>query len=417
MIAEIITVGDEILIGQIVDTNSAWMAQQLNAIGIKINRIVSISDNKDEIIKALDDSFSRASLILMTGGLGPTKDDITKHTLAQYFNSRLALNTAVLCHVEDILGAKKVPMNELNVKQAELPVACKVMHNACGTAAGMWFEKEGKVLVSMPGVPFEMIMMMQNEILPKIKSFFKTPAIIHKTLLVHGIAESGLSLLISRWENALPPHMKLAYLPSPGIIRLRISAFGENKEVLESEVSEQIRALKPLLGAYLFFEGDVSVETVIGNLLLNSNKTLAVAESCTGGNVAHLLTLMPGSSGYFKGGVVAYSNDIKQLMLNVSEKALKESGAVSKQVVEEMATHVAQKFGTDYGIGISGIAGPDGGTIDKPVGTVWIAVYNGGKVISNKFIYGDNRERNITRASISALNMLRMQVLSDLQNV
>lgn len=417
MIAEIITIGDEILIGQIVDTNSAWMAQQLNAIGVKINRIISISDNKDEIVKVLDDSFSRASLILMTGGLGPTKDDITKQTLAQYFNSKLELNTAVLHHVEEILGAKKVPMNELNIKQAELPVDCKVMHNACGTAAGMWFEKEGKVLVAMPGVPFEMIKMMQSEILPKLKSFFKTPAIIHKTLLVHGIAESGLAILISSWENALPSHMKLAYLPSPGIIRLRISASGENKEVLDREVSDQIQLLKPLLGEYLFFDDDVSVQTVIGNLLLKSNKTLALAESCTGGNVAHLLTLLAGSSGYFKGGVVAYSNEIKQLMLNVSEKSLKENGAVSQQVVEEMATNVALKFGTTYGIGISGIAGPDGGTADKPVGTVWIAVFNGKEVNSKKFLYGDNRERNITRASISALNMLRMQVLRDLQNV
>jgi nicotinamide-nucleotide amidase len=417
MLAEIITIGDEILIGQIVDTNSAWMGQHLNAVGIKVNRIISISDNKDEIIKALDESFERASLILVTGGLGPTKDDITKHTLAGYFNTPLKLNSRVLAHVERILGAKNVPMNELNVRQAELPENCQVIHNACGTAAGMWFEKKGKVLVAMPGVPFEMTMMMENEIIPRVKSFFHTPAIVHKTVLVHGISESALALLISSWENALPSYMKLAYLPSPGIIRLRISAVGKDKKDLEKEVEAQLAALEPLLGEKLFFNDDVKVENIIGNLMLDNHKTLAVAESCTGGNIAHLLTLMPGSSGYFQGGVVAYSNEIKKSILDVSETSLNSHGAVSKEVVEEMATHVARKFGTDYGIGVSGVAGPDGGSADKPVGTVWVAVYNGKITTSARFSYGDNRERNITRASISALNMLRMQVLSDVKPV
>ncbi len=417
MQAEIITIGDEILIGQIVDTNSAWMGQQLNAIGIRVNRIISVSDNKQEIINAVDDSFSRADLILMTGGLGPTKDDITKHTLAEYFNCSLKLNEAVLAHVTSLLGQRNVPMNELNVKQAELPELCKVMPNACGTAAGMWFEKNGKVLVSMPGVPFEMIMMMEKEILPAVKAYFKTPAIVHKTVMVHGISESALALNIASWENALPPYMKLAYLPSPGIIRLRISASGNDKAILESEVSNQIDLLKPLIGEKLFFDDDVKVEIIIGKLLLTNKKTLAVAESCTGGNIAHLLTLMPGSSGYFHGGVVAYSNEIKKSVLGISQKALEENGAVSREVVEEMARNVAVKFGSDYGIGISGIAGPDGGSAEKPVGTVWIAVFNGIGVVSSKFLYGDNRERNITRATVSALNMLRLQVLKDLQGV
>ncbi|HEX3006845.1 MAG TPA: competence/damage-inducible protein A [Bacteroidales bacterium] len=417
MLAEIITIGDEILIGQIVDTNSAWMGQHLNAVGIKVNRIISISDNKEEIVKALDESFERASLILVTGGLGPTKDDITKHTVAEYFNTPLKLNSKVLAHVERILGAKNVPMNELNVRQAELPENCQVIHNACGTAAGMWFEKNGKVLVAMPGVPFEMTMMMENEIIPRVKSFFHTPAIVHKTVLVHGISESALALLISSWENALPSYMKLAYLPSPGIIRLRISALGKDKRDLEEEVEAQLTALEPLLGEKLFFNDDAKVENIIGNLMLNSGKTLAVAESCTGGNIAHLLTLMPGSSGYFQGGVVAYSNEIKRSILDVSETSLNTHGAVSKEVVEEMAGNVARKFGTDYGIGVSGIAGPDGGSADKPVGTVWIAVYNGKETVSARFSYGDNRERNITRASVSALNMLRMQVLRDVKPV
>jgi nicotinamide-nucleotide amidase len=417
MQAEIITIGDELLIGQIVDTNSAWMGQQLNAIGIRVNRIVSVSDNKGEIINAIDESFSRADLILMTGGLGPTKDDITKHTLSEYFNSPLKINDTVLIHVTSLLGQRNVPMNELNVKQAELPAACKVMHNACGTAAGMWFEKDGKVLVSMPGVPFEMMMMMENEILPSVKAYFKTPAIIHKTVMVHGIAESALALNIATWENALPGYMKLAYLPSPGIIRLRISASGKEKAALDAEVKAQMDLLIPLLGEKLFFDDDVKVEVIIGKMLLNNKKTLAVAESCTGGNIAHLLTLMPGSSGYFQGGVVAYSNEIKKSVLGVGEKTLEMNGAVSREVVEEMARNVAVRFGSDYGIGVSGIAGPDGGSPEKPVGTVWIAVFNGKDVISSRFLYGDNRERNITRATVSALNLLRMQVLKDLQGV
>lgn len=417
MLAEIITIGDEILIGQIVDTNSAWMAQQLNATGIKVNRIISISDNKADIINSLDESFCNADLILVTGGLGPTKDDITKHTLAEYFHSPLKMNPSALANLERLLKEKNLPLNELNIKQAELPEICSVIDNSCGTAPGMWFEKDGKVLIAMPGVPFEMIMMMENEILPRIRSYFKTPSIIHKTILVHGISESALALQIAQWESALPGNLKLAYLPSPGLIRLRITAFGNNKSALEEEVQRRLELLRPLLGEKLFYEDDVKVEYVIGKLMLDIKKTLAVAESCTGGNVAHLLTLMPGSSGYFQGGVVAYSNEIKKSLLGVSPRSLDEYGAVSRQVVEEMARNVAHKFDTHYGIGISGIAGPDGGTPDKPVGTVWIAVYNGKETVSSRFLYGDNRERNITRASIAALNMLRIQILKDLQAV
>jgi nicotinamide-nucleotide amidase len=417
MKAEIITIGDEILIGQIVDTNSGWVARELNLAGIGVNRMISISDNNDEIYKSLDDSFSKVDLILMTGGLGPTRDDITKQTLAEYFGTTLQINEDVLLHIEKLLSGKSIGMNALNRKQAELPVNCKVIHNACGTAPGMWFEKNGKVLVSMPGVPFEMIMMMENEILPRIKSHFNTPAICHKTILVHGIAESTLALKISDWETALPSYMKLAYLPSPGIIRLRLSASGNEGNSLDEAVNNQFALLKPFLGEFFFAEGDVKVENVIGNLFISNKKTLAVAESCTGGNIAHLLTLMPGSSAYFKGGVVAYSNEIKMAVLDVSEAVLMEHGAVSKQVVEVMARNVALKFNTDFGIGISGIAGPNGGTSAKPVGTVWIAVFNGSETISEKFLFGDNRERNITRASISGLNMLRLQILRSFQAI
>lgn len=417
MLAEIITIGDEILIGQIVDTNSAWMATHLNAAGVKVNRIVSISDNKAEIINALNESFERADLILITGGLGPTKDDITKHTLAEYFSTSLALNQEVLAHLTRLLTERNVTMNDLNIRQAEIPSNCQVIVNACGTAPGMWFEKNGKVLVSMPGVPFEMIMMMENEVLPRVKQFFKTPSILHKTVMVHGISESALALQIAAWESALPDFMKLAYLPSPGIIRLRISASGSDPKLLESETAKQVEMLRPLLGEKLFYDDDVKVESVIGKLFIDNKKTLAVAESCTGGNIAHLLTLMPGSSGYFQGGVVAYSNAIKESFLGVSRQTLLENGAVSEAVVKEMAENVARRFGTHYGLSISGIAGPGGGTVEKPSGTVWIAVFNGTETVASKFFFGDNRERNITRASIAALNMLRVQVLKDMEVV
>lgn len=417
MLAEIITIGDEILIGQIVDTNSAWIAQQLNAIGFKVNQIISISDDAAQITDTLKGSFERANLILITGGIGPTRDDITKQTLASFFNTPLELNPIVLHDIENLLKQRNAALNELNRKQAEIPVGCRVIRNTCGTAAGMWFELNGKVLVSMPGVPFEMKMMMENDALPAIKKHFNTPVIYHKTILIHGIAESDLAMVISDWETALPSFMKLAYLPSPGIIRLRISSTGNNKEKLENSVEEHLVFLRSKLGEKIFAEDDLSVETVIGNLLLTNKKSIAVAESCTGGNIAHLLTLVPGSSAYFKGGMVVYSNDIKQSILDVSEASLNCFGAVSKQVVEEMAENIARKFGTDYGIGISGIAGPGGGTAEKPVGTVWIAVFNGRETASAMFLFGDNRERNIARASISALNMLRLQIQRDVQLV
>ncbi len=415
MQAEIITIGDEILIGQIIDTNSAWIAQKLNDIGINVAQITSISDNKDHIIKALDDAFDRANLILVTGGLGPTRDDITKSTLSEYFNTPLQINQEVLVHIEKLMTARNVSMNELNRKQAELPVGCRIINNSCGTAAGMWFEKKEKVLVSMPGVPFEMKAMMEGQILNSLRNSFNLPSIYHKTIIIQGIAESSLALQIEQWESDLPSFMKLAYLPSPGIVRLRISAYGPDKDFLINQVHNVAEKLYSLLPEKIIGEDDETIEMIIGKLLSANHKTLSVAESCTGGNIAHKLTLIPGSSVYFKGGIVAYSNEIKQQYLNVSENLLCEHGAVSQSVVEQMAIGIAQKMQTDYSIGISGIAGPDGGTAEKPVGTVWIAVYNGKDIQSAKFQFGDNRERNITRATFSALNMLRLLILQDVQ--
>jgi nicotinamide-nucleotide amidase len=415
MQAEIITIGDEILIGQIVDTNSAWIAQKLNEIGISLSQIKSISDNKLQIIKSLNDSFDQVNLILITGGLGPTNDDITKSTLATYFNSPLKMDHSVLKHVESLLKGRNVSMNELNIKQAEVPENCKVLHNSCGTAPGMWFEHNQKVLISMPGVPFEMKMMMEHEIIPLLKQRFSLPEIIHKTIITHGIAESTLAIQIAEWENNLPNCIKLAFLPSPGIVRLRLSAQGDDKKQLKNTIEGSIRPLREILKDAILSEDDESIEVIISKLLINNNKTLAVAESCTGGNIAHLMTLVPGSSAYFKGGVVAYSNEVKQSILGVMELLITEKGAVSEEVVECMAKNVATILGSNYGIGISGIAGPDGGSLDKPIGTVWISVYNGLKLVSRKFQFGDNRERNITRASIAALNMLRLLILEDVQ--
>lgn len=416
MQAEIITIGDEILIGQIVDTNSAWIAQKLNEIGIKVFQITSISDNKNHIINALDNAFDRDDLIILTGGLGPTNDDITKKTLAEYFHSPLIKDNTVLQQVEAVLGKRGVPMNELNIGQAEVPEVCRVIPNEVGTAPGMWFEYDGKVLISMPGVPFEMKLMMETHVIPALVKTFKTPSIYHKTIHVFGIPESALALKIADWENNLPSNIKLAYLPAYGNVRLRLSAYGEEKSHLHTLVSQESLKLKEILQQNIVGEDEETMEITIANLLKNNNKKLALAESCTGGNIAHLITLNPGSSAYYVGGVVAYSNEIKNKVLHVPEETLKAHGAVSQDTVEEMAKNVAMLMNADYGLSVSGIAGPDGGSEEKPVGTVWIAVYNGKNVVSKKFLFGDNRERNITRASLTALNMLRLQILQDIEH-
>jgi len=414
--AEIITIGDEILIGQIIDTNSAWIAQQLNQIGINVYQITSVSDNKHHIVSSLELASSRANLIIVTGGLGPTKDDITKQTIAAYFNSKLVRNEEVLAHVYRLLEPRGVQINELNIRQADLPDNCQVLHNAFGTAAGMWFEREGKVFVFMPGVPFEMKKIVSDELLPKLTEYFKTPAIVHRTLMLQGIAESMLAQHIETWESQLPENIKLAYLPSPGIMRLRLSAKGDNKEILTKIIDEQVEKLLPTIKAWYYSEDDELLEVTIGKLLKINKLTLSTAESCTGGKIASMITSIAGSSEYYKGTVVSYANEIKTSILNVPSKTIEANGAVSQPVVEAMAQNSIKLFDVDFAIATSGIAGPDGGTSEKPVGTVWIAVASRDKVVSKLYSLGDtNRERNIQRAAISALNELRKLVLQSLK--
>jgi nicotinamide-nucleotide amidase len=411
--AEIITIGDEILIGQVIDTNSAWIAQQLNLIGINVGQISSISDNKQHIINSLDIASLRADLIIVTGGLGPTKDDITKQTIAEYFHGRLIRNEQVFEHIILWLEARNGKMNELNEKQAEVPETCEVIPNNHGTAPGMWFYKDNIVFVFLPGVPFEMKGIMNDSLLTRFKKEFETPAIYHKTLMLQGIAESSLALLIQTWETQLPANIKLAYLPSPGIIRLRLSGKGDTIKNLTEIIKGEIGKVMPLIYPYFYSEIDEPIEVTLGKVLIQNDKTISTAESCSGGKIASLITSVPGSSGYYKGSVVAYSNQIKSKILQVDERIISKHGAVSQQVVELMAANVRNLFETDFSVAISGIAGPDGGTEEKPVGTTWIAVASEKQVLSKKYIFADNRERNIQRASITALNDLRKLILQD----
>ncbi len=411
MQAEIITIGDEILIGQIVDTNSAWMAKELNAIGVSINRITSISDTKEAIISSVEEAMSRVDLILMTGGLGPTNDDITKKTLSDYFACELVQDKSLYAKIEERLARYQIGMNAFNREQALVSNGARIIVNDFGTAPCMWFEKNNKHLISMPGVPFEMKNIMQSQILPKLSLEFDCPHVLHQTVMVQGVGESVLAEMLEDWEANLPSVVKLAYLPSAGVVRLRMSLVGDNETELKAIVEKEKEALKAILGERIFAFKDEPMERIVADLLLDKNKTISIAESCTGGNIAHLLTSMAGSSAYFKGAVVAYSNEIKENILGVSSNCLEEFGAVSQEVVEQMAVGVLKAIGTDYSIASSGIAGPSGGSDEKPVGTVWIAVASKNKVLSEKFVFSKERDRNIRMASLAGFNMLRKMLL------
>ena len=408
MTADILTIGDEILIGQIINTNSAWIAQQLNLLGIRVNRMVSIGDTRDEILNALAESSKRSNFVFITGGLGPTSDDITKPALCEYFNTTLRFDETVYSQIEEFLKARGGSMNHLNREQAMVPVSAKILNNVIGTASGLWFEKNDVIYISMPGVPFEMELLMQNKVLPELKAKFDMPFIYHRTILTIGIPESKLALTIEDWENQLPSNIRLAYLPSPGIVKLRLTAMGDPsvKDLVESEMPK----LKEIIGNAMYGFDNDTMELVVGKLLVEKKATLSLAESCTGGNISKLITSVSGSSEYYKGGVVAYSNDIKTNQLNVPAELISKYGAVSQEVVESMAINVINIFESDYSIAISGIAGPNGGSAEKPVGTVWIAIGLKDGVKSQKIVFGDNRERNIARASIFALNMLRNEL-------
>ena len=419
MKAEIITIGDEILIGQVVDTNSAWIGQQLNLIGIKVIQISSVSDDEQHILNSLKEAETRADIIFITGGLGPTKDDITKHTLCKYFNTSLRVDGEVLNMVEQFFTKRNKPFTLLNRKQAEVPETCAVIKNYQGTAPGMWFERNGKFFMSMPGVPYEMKTMMTEQVLPLIQKTLTLPSIYHQTVLTQGIGESFLAETIETWENELHQNnIKLAYLPSPGMVRLRLSSSGKDLNVLKKKIKESIAKLQTIIPEYIYGYEEYGqeqplLEKIVGNLLLEKKKTLALAESCTGGYISYLITSVSGSSDYYKGSIIPYHNQFKHNLLNVDNHVFITDGAVSELCVKQMAEGVRVKFNTDYAIATSGIAGPLGGTADKPVGTVWIAIATQERSIAEKFIFSTDRIRNIHMTAIIALNMFRKILLSN----
>jgi len=413
MIAEIITIGDEILIGQVIDSNSAFIAESLNSIGISVGQITSIGDTADQIKQTLDEASLRAELILITGGLGPTRDDITKKTLAEYFGSKLIVNEEALSMIEKLLTPRGVQMNELNRSQAVLPDNCELIPNRFGTAMGMWFTRKGRHYISMPGVPYEMKGMMTGFILIQLRERFRLPAVEHRTILTQGVPESHLAMRLEQFEDQLPGNIKLAYLPSPGMVRLRLTAKGAEKQAVRDLLEKEAEKLVKIIPEAVYGQEDQKLEAIIGELLLQKNATLVTAESCTGGTIAQMIVSVPGASRYFAGSVVAYSNDLKTRILGIDKALIDKYGAVSRQVAGAMAENVRLLCRSDYAIATSGIAGPDGGTPDKPVGTTWIAVASPHKMICEPFQFSDVRDRNIQRTSVTALNMLRKLLLAE----
>jgi nicotinamide-nucleotide amidase len=412
--ASVVTIGDELLIGQVVDTNSAYIAQELNKIGVWVKRRVSVGDVKDDIKRALDEESQYSDIIVMTGGLGPTADDITKPVLCEYFGGQMIVNEEVLNHVRYLFEKvyrRPGPLLEVNLKQAEVPSVCTVLHNARGTAPGMWFEAKGKVFVSMPGVPHEMKGLLQEKVIPKLKEHFVTPAIVHQVIFTAGVGESMLADRIKDWEAALPRHMKLAYLPNYGMVRLRITGIGSDKNKLEEEIETELKSLKPLITEWYVIDEDLNMQQVVGKLLKERKQTTSTAESCTGGYIAHLLTLDAGASSNYKGTIVCYDNQVKIDVLNVDKKTIDEEGAVSEAVVIQMVRGSLEKLKTDYAIATSGIMGPDGGSEKKPVGMVWVAVGNKDKIVTKEFQFRFDRVRNIELTAINALNLLRKFIL------
>lgn len=406
MLAEIITIGDEILIGQIVDTNSAWIATKLNETGIRVKQISSVSDDRQHILTALAEAHQRADIILITGGLGPTKDDITKKTLAEYFGVGFKMDEGALERVEKIFAKYNRPLLEVNVKQAEVPENCEVIQNNNGTAPGMWFNHQGKIYVSMPGVPHEMQYMMQESVLPKLGATFHLPKVIHKTILTVGEGESFLAERIADIENSLPAEIKLAYLPKLGQVRLRLSGYEDKAGNLQKQIDHYAGLIIERVKNVVVAEEDVPLEKAVLNKLGALGQTLSVAESCTGGYISHLITSHPGSSEVFLGGAVSYSYELKESMLGVKNETLWQYGAVSEETVTEMVNGALLNFKSDYAIAVTGVAGPGGGTPEKPVGTVWIGVATEGRSIIRKYLFGSKRQQNIERTAITALGLL-----------
>ena len=407
---EIMTIGDELLYGQVVDTNSAFMGQELGKIGLRVRQISSVSDRADEIVAALDQARARAQVVLITGGLGPTKDDLTKHVLARYFGAELVEHPPTLRHVEDIFRRFNRPLLAVNRQQALVPANCEVLHNAVGTAPGMWFEDRGTVFVSMPGVPFEMKKLMTDEVLPRLQRRFQLAPIEHLVVMTAGMGESFLAEKIQDWEAALPENFRLAYLPSLGSVRLRLTAADDGRPNLRGRLEAQLPALRERLEEYIFAVGEVSLEAAVGELLKGKNLTLGTAESCTGGYVASKLTAVPGASAYFLGSVIAYHNDVKVKQLGVRPATLAAHGAVSEATAREMAEGARQRLGVDVALATSGIAGPGGGSEAKPVGTMCIAVADAQGTVSKQFTMNRGRQVNIEYTTQMVLNLLRQRL-------
>jgi len=409
----IITIGDELLIGQVIDTNSAWMAQELNKAGIWVNRRLAIGDGRTDILRALEAESADSDIILITGGLGPTADDITKPVLCEYFKTTLVINEEALENVKNIFTKiLQRPLIERNLKQAEVPASCLVIQNKRGTAPGMLFEKNGKVFIAMPGVPHEMKGMMTDNVIPYLQNRFATHFVSHRTLLTAGIGESTLADLIQDFEVSLPPDIRLAYLPNYGMVRLRLTANATHADQLESRLNNLFANLKTRVSEWMVTDQDISLQEVLGKILNERKQTLATAESCTGGHAAQLITSIPGSSAYFKGSVVAYDNEVKIKLLGVDPVTISTFGAVSEETVRAMVRGVITLLKTDFAIATSGIMGPGGGTESKPVGTVWIAAGNGQEIITQKFWFRFDRQRNTELTTVNVLNLLRKFILS-----
>ncbi len=411
VLASIITIGDELLIGQTIDTNSAWIAQHLNAMGIWVHRRVAIGDVREAILEALDREGAVSDIVLITGGLGPTADDITKPVLCEYFGGKLVRDEATYLQVMEFFASRNLPTLQRNVDQALVPDVATVLHNTRGTAPGMWFEKDGKVYVSMPGVPHEMKGLMSDHVLPRLQEYFQTPAIVHQTLLTSGMGESFIAERLAHFESSLPPHIKLAYLPSYGLLKLRLTSFGIDKLSTAAALSIYFHQMKELLADIAVADQDLPIAEVLGNLLKEKGKTVGTAESCTGGFIAHNITLVPGSSAWYKGSIVSYANEIKSGLLHVKQETLQTNGAVSEAVVREMAIGALQQLKTDYVIAVSGIMGPDGGTPEKPVGTVWIAAGSAKELVTVKFQLRFDRLNNIHMTAAYAMNELRKLIV------
>lgn len=415
--ASIVTIGDELLIGQTIDTNSAFIAQELNKIGVWMRRRVAIADDKEAILTTLADEAKTSNIIIITGGLGPTADDITKPALCEYFNTGLVRNEEATKNVENIFKKLNRPLTERNLSQGLVPANCEVLPNGRGTAPGMYFNQKAVHYFSLPGVPHEMKGLMHSGVLPKIKATFSLPAVAHRTLLTAGIGESFLADTIQEFETALPSYIKLAYLPAYGMVRLRLTAKGEDETAINKEVDEKFSTLKSLVKDWMVADEDIPIQEAVFRLLKEKGKTLATAESCTGGTIASLITSIPGSSGVFNGGIVSYANDVKEEILDVKAETLKSVGAVSEETVTQMAVGACKKLKTDYAVSTSGIMGPDGGTPEKPVGTVWIGVASKeGKVQTHKASFRFDRARNVELTVHTALNLLRKFVLADTEN-